>query len=478
MKKTITTVLKASALCFGFFAFLTLQSCREKNTGYTDLVPGVDNINTFELLADDLSAQTLIRTFDSVNTGDPSVPVGAIGTLAGDPFYGTVSSGLYLQFTVPSAGYVLPDSINSFDSLVLVIPYSRVVYGDTSGSIAVNVFEIDDPSFKVDTSSRKFYAFSTLPTKPGAVGGYIGTPHSWISDTVQYPGLGDAVGQLRIPLDAATLSRFASLSATDLHNNGAFVNFFNGLYIEPDAALGPDFNKALFYFLLAGSSDNYIDNARLELHIDRGTTGSKGIITFPYNPKYSAFFNHIERNDAGFPSAAYRTMDLEADSFLLTGLPGFQTDIVMDDLDQIPSNAMIHLARLEINVKKEFFSETYKNPTLLILNVVNDDGATSNLADYQITAAGDGFYQNLQSEEARKFVGGQPVTKTISGEEYYVYTLNFPRQIQRSLFEGKKKLTLRLFPYYQMPGAYRLLAPGFGDPSEAKAKINIVYTKP
>lgn len=478
MKKNITTFLKASALCFGFFAFITLQSCREKNAGYTDLVPGVDNVNTFGLGAEELNAQAFIRTFDSVNTGDPSVPVGAIGTLANDPFYGAVSSGLYLQFTVPQAGYSLPDSITAYDSLVLVIPYTRAVYGDTAGHIALNVFEIEDPSFKVDTSSRQFYAFSTLPIKPGAIGSYSGQPSTWITDTMKYPSLGDAVNQMRIKLDATMLSRFASISPSDLHNNGSFLNFFNGLYIEPNTLAAPEYRKALFYFLLAGSNENYLDNARLELHFERGAAGTKGIIAFPYNPKFSAFFNHIERDDIGYPSADYRSTGLEVDSFLLTGLPGFQTDLVLNDLDQIPTNAMIHLARLEINVKKEFFSETYTHPNLLMLNVVEEDGTTSNLADYQITAVGDGSYQNLQASEARAFVGGQPVTKMISGEEYYSYTLNFPRQVQRSLFEGKKKLTLRLFPFYQMPGAYRLIAPGFNEPSDAKAKINIVYTKP
>lgn len=469
-------VLKASALCCGFFAWIGLQSCREKSSGYTDLVPGVDNINTFELTTSDLEPKLYARIFDSVVTGDSTQAIGALGVLNGDPFYGDITSGLYLQFTVPAVGYTLPDSIASFDSLVLVIPYGARAYGDTAGSLALNIFEINDPSFKVDTSEKKYYAFSTVPTHPTPVASYAGKPLDWQADTVEYPGVGDVTNQLRIPLSSELLSKFASLTPSNLYNNTSFVQFFNGLYLEPDASLGPEYAKALFYFVLAGPNSGNLDNARLELYFTKeGSSSTQGIITFPFNAKYSAFFNHMTRNDVGRPAAAYHDASVAIDSFLLTGLPGFQTDIVIDNLDQIPANSMIHLARLEMNMKKESFDLYFAHPTLIIASVVNEDGSSTTLADYQITPGG---REEVQVDQARQFVGGVPVAKIIDGVEYFTYTLNFPRQVQKHIFDGKKKLTLRLYPYYSLPGAYRFIAVGFGVPDNSRAKINIVYTKP
>ncbi|MBX9448247.1 MAG: DUF4270 domain-containing protein [Taibaiella sp.] len=479
MKSKLVPIKKAFALCFGFFALINFYSCREKNPGATDLVPGVDNINTFEMTDVDLDAQTKVRMLDSLWTSDPTVPVGVIGILNNDPFFGNISTGLYLQFTVPESGYALPDSISSFDSVVLVLPYSKYFYGDTTGKFAANVYEIEDAEFRVDTSSRKYYAFSTLPVSGAPIGSYAGDAKDWATDSVIYPGSDTLTNQLRIKLDAATLAKFAGMTDADLHNNASFLNFFNGVFVQPDWSSGPEYAKALYYFILSGGVSGFLDDARLELYFSLESSGSsQGMVSFPYNTKYSAFFNHIDKEYTGFPAAPYASTGVEMDSLLVTGGPGFQTDIVLSHLDQIPAQSMVHLARLELNVKKEAFSKVFSHPNLLIMSVVNSDGSSVTLADYQIVAAGDASYQLLQANQAKEFVGGFPIDKLIDNEEYDTYVLNFPREVQKAILEGKNQLTLRLYPYYQLPGAYRLIARGFELGGNAKAKINIIYTKP
>lgn len=479
MKNRFVSIEKAFALCFGFFALFHFNSCKEKDPGNTDLVPGVDNINTFELTSNDLGITTQVRMLDSLWTSDPTVPVGVIGALNNDPFYGDIQTSLYLQFTVPSAGYQFPDSIGSFDSVILVLPYARTLYGDTTGKFAVNVYEIDDQEFRVDTSSKKYYAFSTLATSSSPIGIYSGDVKDWATDSIVYPGLDTVVNQLRIKLDASVLARFSSLTSSDFHNNGNFLNFFNGIYIQPDLSAGSDFAKALYYFILSGSASSVLDDARLELYFTRTTTtGKQGIVSFPYNTKYSAFFNHIEKDYVGHPAENYATSGFTMDSILITGGPGFQTDIELNNLDQIPAQSMIHLARLELNVKRETFTNVFSHPNLLIVSVVDVDGKSSVLADYQIVVAGDAAYQLIQSNQAKQFVGGYPLSKQIDGEDYDYYIINFPREVQKTILEGKDKLTLRIYPYYQLPGAHRLIAPGFELGGNARAKINIIYTKP
>lgn len=479
MKNQKISIQKALALSFGFFLFLGTNACKERTLGDTDLVPGVDNINTFELTQMDLDAKLSVNILDSFVSGNPDVPVGALGQVKDDPFYGEVASSLYLQFTIPNNSFALPDSIFSYDSIVLTLPYSNVKYGDSVGKLALNVYEINDAAFKVDTSSKKLYSFLDFTTYATPIGTYDGNPQDWKNDSVAYPGIDTVSNQLRIKLSAATLSKFAGMTASALHNNTSFVNFFNGVKIEVPNGMSSEYYKAIYYFLLQGSSTAVTDDARLELYFSKGAAGAtKGVLQFPFNNKYSAFLSHLDRDYTGKPAQSYATTGVAMDSFLVTGAPGFQTAITIDNLDKIPAGSMIYLARLELNVLKEFSSYIYANPSLLMLNIVNDDSTVSPIADYIITANPDVSYQLIQVEQAKQFVGGTPLDKVIGSSDYQTYTLNFPRTIQKAVMEGKKKITLRLFPYYQLPGAYRMVAPGLYGAGADKAKISIIYTKP
>jgi len=459
--------LKAFALCSGFFALTYLNACREHETLDPSLVPGVDNINTFGLTESDLDISTHVVHFDSQLTNNRSLPIGALGQLEGDPFFGDIDAGFFLQFTVPSVGYQFPDSIRSFDSVRLVLPYTGATYGDTAGVTNIEVYEINDPSFTIDTSMQKYYAFSNVDYYPTPIGFVEKRLHDVRKDTIVYSTSTSVVSQLVIRLNPATLAKFSSMDASKTHDHYAFVDYFNGVYIKANG-VSPDHKKSLHYFLLAnsGSSSSY-NQARLEVHFTK-LDGTIGITIFPFNNKYSSFFSKLTRNFSGYPVEAY-TSGMASDSFFVQGGPGMQTDVTIRNLHLLSKTDKVYAARLVINMPVTSIYDKLKYPPILLVNGVNDDGTLYAIADYETSSDKLGL--------AEEFVGGRPAMSLIDGQEHMTYYINIPREIQRHAALGKDSLKLRVYPYYDYIGAYRLIAPGFNSPSAARARFNIVYGK-
>lgn len=464
---------KAFASCLGFFAFFAFAGCKETQTINPDLVPGVDNVNTFGLTTSDLEPVLKVRMFDSLVTSNPEVPVIGLGSLMDDPFYGTVNESFFLQFTVPSINYQFPDDLRSIDSARIVLPYSTFVYGDSVAPISVEVLEINDPSFVVDTSYKYYYGISDLSTSGIVYGSVTKSLDNLDTDSLSYPNGNVYTNQLVIPLNNDFVNKFRTLSGDELRNHYSFVNFLKGVHVRP-ILTDPAYRKGLHYFLLVNNYTSNYNTARLEVWFT-DATGQAVNVLFPYNQTYTPFFTKIDRDYSSAPAAGYAINGKEMDSVLVQGGPGFQTDIVINNLDKIEDGNFIHLARVEINVKKSTIG-IFKNPSLLMLNGVDEAGKTYNIADYQITSTGGDVSQQVSL--AQQFVGGNPVEKIIDGEEYFTYTLNFPREVQLAINRGKSSLTLRLFPFYNYPGAFRMIAPGFYGTGNNKMKVDIIYSKP
>lgn len=464
---------KAFASCLGFFAFFAINGCKETEHISPDLVPGVDNVNTFGLNASDLGPFLRVRLFDSLNTSNPEVPVVGLGSLIDDPFYGNVDMGFYMQFTVPSVNYQFPDDMRSIDSARIVLPYANFIYGDSVSAVSVEVLEIDDPSFTIDTSLKRYYAVSELPVFSTIYGGTTKSLDNLNTDTLTYPNGNTYSNQFVIPLNDAFVSKFRTLAGGEFSNHYTFVNFLNGLHVRPVIS-DPAYRKGLHYFLLVNNSTSYYQTARLEVWYTDAENNPVSVL-FPYHQTYSSFFTNVKRDYTGKPAAGYATNGHLMDSVLIQGGPGFQTDVVINNLDKIEDHSYVHLARIELNVKKSDIG-IYRQPSLIMVNGVDEDGKTYNIADYQVSAIGTS--QAEQVSLAQQFVGGFPVDKLIDGEEYYTYTLNFPREVQMAKNNGKTSLTLRLFPFYNYPGAFRFIAPGFYGAGNDKMKVDIIYSKP
>src|SRR5690606_26022519 len=100
----------------------------------TGLIPGVDNIHTFELNESELSVGIKTAVFDSLYTNQASKNIFALGKISEDPFFGNLTAGVYLQFAPPEDEY----SFEGFtlDSAFVSLVYARRSYGDTMSASA------------------------------------------------------------------------------------------------------------------------------------------------------------------------------------------------------------------------------------------------------------------------------------------------------------------------------------------------------
>lgn len=468
MKIIQKNTLKALALCAGFFS---LVACKESSIIKPDLAPDVDNVNTFRLTADSLPIEIQIGYNDSLRTDDATAPLMALGSIGDDPFFGTTDAGIYLQVAPNVDGFSFPDSLVDIDSAVLVLPYTGISYGDTAGTSnqSYNVYRITQDDFKVDGTARKYYAFDSVAVNRTELLGSATVSHSSMkNDSIVYPS-GDTIGgQLRVRLSNDFAREVRTADANVFKNFSTFINYLKGVYITPDASAPLSHKQRLSYFYLGVGSSSNFNRARIEFHYT--VNGVKRVTFFTHNPISSAFFGSIRRNYSGTPAAGFLgTPTALRDSVVIQGAPGFRSDITVKNIQSIPESVVMK-AELLINILRVGRDDIYPMPTQIIPLGVSTDNTTYTIADLiDLTGATSG--------DAQRFVGGNPKPVMIGGVQYIQYKINFPRELQAARAAGKTELKIRLISSANLPGAYRMVAPGVNVPGDAQMKLDVIYSK-
>lgn len=137
-------------------SIIVFSSCRKINDATTlgaDLIPVVDNINTFDT---SISVQTFNGLFDLLSDSQrlERSEEFFLGKINNDPLFGGTDARMFLELkpTIYKYAFARKDSLE-IDSVVLVLNYVET-YGDTLVPQTVNVYEIDqNPSqpFKSDS---------------------------------------------------------------------------------------------------------------------------------------------------------------------------------------------------------------------------------------------------------------------------------------------------------------------------------------
>jgi hypothetical protein len=467
LKTTFHIHLKAFTLCAGFFS---LVACKEKSTIKPDLIPGVDNINTFEV--NDLTLSVKNTYYDSLQTNVYTYPLVAIGGITEDAFFGRTMAGAYMQFIPPSADFTFPAGVQ-MDSAVISIPYMGFSYADTNRTntnhaLNLKAYEITD-NFALGDASTKYYTFNRLAYNTIPVGSDIVTVKS-LNDTVTLSS-GDTVNRLlRMRVDVLK-DRFKNMSATDLASAAAFLTSFKGIYLAPDTTKVQ--NTIAYFGMTAGNSSavsNY-DRAQLEFYYHTATDPKAIRAFFKFSPTYCSFFNGIYRNYTGSPSFNYfNSQTVNRDSLLIQTYPGFRSDLTIKIDNKIPPS-VINKATITLTALKTGDDGRFNAPPQLIVTVVNDDGTERIISD---------LLNNDGSANAsgQSFVGGAATTVKINGTDFVQYTLNIPREIQKTISEGKTELKLRLASSVTYPGSFRMVADGPNSSnSNTRLKLNVIYTK-
>lgn len=466
LKTTFHIHLKAFTLCAGFFS---LVACKEKSTIKPDLIPGVDSINTFEV--NDFALSVKNTYFDSLQTNIYSYPLVAIGGVTEDAFFGRTMAGAYMQFIPPSDNFTFPANV-VMDSAVISMPYMGFSYADTNRTntahaLKLRAYEITN-DFALGDGSTKYYSFSKLTYNTTPVGTGTVTVKS-INDTMTLIS-GDTVSRLlRMRVDGLN-DRFKNMSATDLASTTAFLTSFKGIYLAPDTTVTQ--NTLAYFGMTAGSSSisNY-DRAQLEFYYHTATDSKAIRAFFKFSPTYCSFFNGIYRNYTGSPALNYfNSQTANHDSLLIQTAPGLRADLTVKIDNKIPPS-VINKATITLTALKTGDDNRFNVPPQLVITVINDDGTERIVSD---------MLNNDGSANAsgQSFVGGAATTVKINGVDFVQYTLNIPREIQKTISEGKTELKLRLASSVTYPGAFRMIADGPNSSNiNTRLKLNVIYTK-
>lgn len=462
MKTSFNRYLLAFAFGIGFFSW---QSCKERTVTKTNLIPEIDNVHTFGLSADSLAVSLQTAVLDSVRTNlynSKSSPIAALGLISDDPFFGKLTASLYLQVVPPTGSFSFPSPATyTFDSAVLALPYSGISYGDTtnpSGNVqSYEVYRITAP-MSIDDS---VFTSSDYAYNASAIGGGSYSLQN-IKDSFALSG-DTLLNQLRIKLDRNYINtNIVQADTSHFSTNKAFTEYFNGLYVRPTATSG----KRISYFTLAANTT--LSSARVDFFFHDASNTVK-VYSFPFNYITTAYANRIQRDYTGVPANNYRNSLVHRDSLLAQGNPGYYTKITLRNLNKIPAS-VINQAELVLTAIPIGADNAYTLPTHLLLESIDENGLVSPIADVFGSSGS-------PSTGGLAFMDGSPKLVTINGQTYTQYKLNFPRELQKALMAGKDSLTLRVSANSGYLGAYRFVAPGFDNSTDAKMKLNIVYTK-
>lgn len=425
---------------------LLLISCKKINESTAlggDLIPVVDNINTFDTVLnveaynDTFSILTDTSYYSSSNTN-------FLGQINNDPFFGKTDAKIFLELLPPNAKYTFinkPDSLH-IDSVVLVLDYVET-YGDTMALQTVNVYEIPQSSLFGDTTH-------TIRKSDFGKGGLLG------SKTVDPKLLNDSVkvyldttaNQLRIPLDNAFGQRLLSYDTTSNGSNNAYYSdsvfrkFFKGFALESvsgDAIMGFNLEGANTKLAIYYKDDNG------DSPVNKWDT-AVAYFKFAENLN-SASANYIVRDYTGTALAAAVGGAAPDDRVYIQSTPGSFATIKIPGLAGL-SNSIIHRAEL-ITEQVYDIKDTLFYPTNLYLDAYDPSVSAFRTVPYDISFDASGN-SNLAD------FGVIPVnTKDPSGNSIKSWRFNLTRYVQHVVNDTEPVYDLRLFAPLGVRELYR-----------------------
>jgi hypothetical protein len=336
-------LLLALAILF-FFGCTKLDT----TTLGSDLIPEVDNINTFADTLDITSVQGLFNDTTKVNRMSQHV----LGQISGDPLFGDTKADIYVQFKPPFFPYYYGqprDTINpslvpgtGFDSVVLCLSY-KGFWGDSTVPISVDVLKIDNNQ-PIWDSVYQDKQISYFPSATTLVGSKTFDVRALSGIVRYYNGKDSASNQLRIRLTGLEPSLFQldTLTNNSFRTDSLFRLYLNGLALRTRSGRGlvyfslSDENTKVEVHYRKRNGGSIIDTTFSNLRMIAGTTvdTSGKVLNYP-----SATANNIVRNRPALPSGSQEI-------FMQTQ-PGTYADIFVDSLSHF-SNRIIHRASIQM----------------------------------------------------------------------------------------------------------------------------------
>ena len=472
--------LLPAALIGYLFLVIVNWGCTKLDTTSlgSDLIPVVDNVNTF---ADTLDIVTTQGIFDDTFSVSRS-QVHVLGRINGDELFGNTQADINLQFK-PVTSYPFyfgnaGDTAVSVDSVVLCLAYTGF-WGDSTEPIHLNVKRINQVGFADSATTTH-----SIKYQPNTFSGILGSADidvRRLKDTIR-PRRDSVNNQIRIKLStvfAAELFGRDTIPTSpnkDFRADSLFRRFLHGFKVE-----APTTGNGLMYISLTDAK------TRLEIHFKRKLANT-GVLDTTVNyfkvttsDPVSATANHIVRNfsaDVQSPNPG--------SLYLATG-PGTYANLSIPQLDTIGNAAGTHnriVHRAEIYMEQEpdplhgTDDSVFSAPTYMYLDL-KDTGATkwkplyfdlSPSEPYDPDLKTYAFYFPGSAGVDFSYFGGYARTRfNYLGEKVVYYTLNTTRHVQQILTRGTPNYSMRLFP------AYTLFYPQYPVPSAIPYNNPLAY---
>lgn len=482
MKKNISgPVITALTL------FFTFSSCTKIDTTDlgNELIPAVDNVNTFETLLDIETNNLLLKD----STEIPYNIDHAVGIIDNDLDFGRTDAALYFDVS-PAAYKTYPfgkkDSIVAVDSVVLSLAF-KGLYGDSNSVQRFEVFEIDpNESFRYQNISDYTLGradFNVLPTALGA----RTIDFKTLNDSVHYINAKDTIrttNELRIHLNTAFATRFINADTTTAYaNDSIFKKFFNGFAVKASNSASPQKN-ALAYFDLTDAKTKITFYCRTK-EAGAITATAPSFRYFNTNGTATSSIggqaNLIKRTPSNGYLAAVSNGNANDQALYIQSTPGSYASLKIPGIDTL-TNRVIHRADIVIE-KLTPVSETYTTPDVLFIDLINPAGDSAFVIPNDFVMTGNNTYDiNL--------IGGRLKDNK--------YTFNISRYIQDIVTNKKPNRTLRVYaPFIAQPYIFdrvsnkfertlflpnprvaygRVIIAGGNHPTK-KMRLRIIYSK-
>lgn len=428
----------------------------------TDLIPAVDNINTFESILPVVANNYIVQDSTRLNAGDAHV----VGGITDDPVFGKSSSAIFFEMkpaSFPFLAHPTDTSISKtnvvFDSAVLILNYLGY-YGDSDRVVDMKLYQVDD-LMQYDTLTRPEYNIQATP-KSGVqltanhakLWGEKSMKANRFKDSIEIRrGTRDTVyekvvNQLRIPLNQ-TLARElffqdSTAAAGKFYSDSAFKTYLRGFALE---ATGTP-NTLLYFALGSGKIQFYYRNNVLATTSD--TTSST--ITFNSRCAHAIKFDR-DRTGAQVNTLATQTDNWTTgyDDIYIQATPGTAAKIKIPGIDTFKlTNRVIHRAELRVTqlTSKEQLQRT--PPNALYLDIRFDTvkniykGVPYDLSPYQA------YYCYPAEDINFSYFGGiTRYEKPVAGDSSATYNFNLTRYLQGIVTRGDDQYELRLSaPFY------------------------------
>ena len=431
-----------------------LASCDKDNFIGKDLLPEEDLLNSARI--DTFPIVTYTDRDDSVVTSQNRFY--ALGSLSNDR-YGNSTASIYAQLRLPAANLFFGES-PAVDSVVLTLDYSSY-HGDTTQLHTVNVLRVSEPML----TSRNYHndeRFRTLPVPIGRRSNFKAN----VLDSVTLADGSKWEPHLRIRMFDSFGSNLINLDSNFLSSDTAFIEYLQGICIQPDTTAG--FSNGIMSFDMASA----ISGVRIYYH---NTEADSLSILFPFTGVKTNYFTHQYNLGTDAYTALTEPDTTNGDAFsYVQGFGGLRTIIKLPSLTDL-QDVSINKAELVFTMTNDgarYFPAPPK-VGLVALDSLEHNFYYVNLYSFEL-------YSSIVDDNFGQTDIGGIAIKTISdvtGRTVYEYRYNITRQIQ-DIIEGdldNNGFALICYPGNRVPNAVTLGGPQCVR-QEFRPRFSITYT--